>query len=359
MDYPGRQQRVLAALERKHLDAILITHLPNIQYLCGFTGSAGVLVVGGGPRPMFFTDGRYTAQAREQVRHAKVAIAKGPAPSAAADWVKKHRIRRLGIEADHMSVANRMALSASLSNAVGLCPTTGVVEEQRMVKEPEEIESIRRAVLAGSALLDTAIEAVRPGIAETAIAAEIEYAARQAGCEGMSFPTIVASGVRSSLPHGEASQQPVPAKGFVVMDFGVILGAYCSDMTRTIHVGRVDRVARRVYEAVREAQQAGLDAVRPGVTVEEVDRAARRTLSRARLAQYFTHSTGHGVGLEIHERPRLARGGTDVLQPGMVITIEPGVYIPGKYGVRIEDMVVVTEEGCDVLTPSPKQLISL
>ncbi|MFB3916421.1 MAG: M24 family metallopeptidase [Terriglobales bacterium] len=358
MDYRGRLQRVLAALERKQLDAILITHLPNIRYLCGFGGSAGVLVVRA-PRPVFFTDGRYTAQAHEQVQGAQIKVAQGSAISAAAKWLKGLRVRKVGIEAERMSVATRTAVAALLPESSRLRPTAGMVEELRMIKEPEEVENIRRAVLTGAALLDTAIEAVHPGVAETAVAAEIEYAARRAGCEGMSFPTIVAAGVRSSLPHGEASSQPVPARGFVVMDFGVILGAYCSDMTRTVHVGRVDGAARRVYEAVREAQQAGLDAVRPGVTVGDVDQAARRTLRRAGLAQYFTHSTGHGVGLEIHERPRLARGGTDVLRPGMVITIEPGVYIPGRYGVRIEDMAVVTEHGCDVLTPSSKELISL
>jgi Xaa-Pro aminopeptidase len=191
------------------------------------------------------------------------------------------------------------------------------------------------------------------------VAAELEYAARVGGAEKMSFDTIIASGPHSALPHWRASSQPIPNTGFVVLDFGVILSGYCSDMTRTVHVGKAPRERRAMYEAVRAAQQAGIEAVRPGRPVGKVDQAARSTLRRARLARYFTHSTGHGVGLEIHEPPRLGRGGQEILQPGMVVTIEPGVYVPGQGGIRIEDMVVVTEHGCDVLTPAPKELMIL
>ncbi len=187
----------------------------------------------------------------------------------------------------------------------------------------------------------------------------MEYFARKAGAESMSFSTIIASGERSALPHGRATDAPIRSGGFVVCDFGVILAGYCSDMTRTVYVGRPTAEARRVYEAVREAQQAAVAAVRPGTSVGEVDGAARKLLRKVGLAKYFTHSTGHGVGLEIHEAPRVAAGQTDVLEPGMVITIEPGVYIPGKWGVRIEDMVAVTETGCEVLTPTSKELIAV
>ena len=175
--------------------------------------------------------------------------------------------------------------------------------------------------------------------------------ARKAGAERMSFETIVASGERSALPHGIASATKLPAEGFVVLDYGVVLDGYCSDMTRTIHLGKASGEARMLYHAVLEAQLAAISVVRAGVTAGEVDRAARHELKRAKLDRYFTHSTGHGVGLEVHEVPRLAAGNDAVLQPGMVITIEPGVYIPGKCGVRIEDMVLVTERGYEVLTP--------
>jgi Xaa-Pro aminopeptidase len=175
----------------------------------------------------------------------------------------------------------------------------------------------------------------------------------------MSFPTIIASGARSALPHGRASEQAIAANGFVVCDFGVILAGYCSDQTRTVWVGTAPEDARRAYEAVREAQQAAIDAVRPGVPVGELDGAARKVLNKAGLAKQFTHSTGHGVGLEIHEAPRVAAGQREVLRPGMVITIEPGVYFPGKWGVRIEDMVVVSEGGCEVLTPTSKDFLAI
>jgi Xaa-Pro aminopeptidase len=175
----------------------------------------------------------------------------------------------------------------------------------------------------------------------------------------MSFPTIVAAGKRSALPHGRASRAAIPARGFVVCDFGVILSGYCSDRTRTVHVGRPTVEARRMYEAVREAQSAAIEMVRAGVSVGEVDHAARKLLKAQGLARHFTHSTGHGVGLEIHEPPRIAAGQTEILRPGMVITIEPGVYIAGKGGVRIEDMVVVTERGCEILIPTSKELITI
>ena len=200
---------------------------------------------------------------------------------------------------------------------------------------------------------------IRPGVKETDVAAEMEHAARRAGAEAMSFPTIIAAGKRSALPHGRASRTPIAARGFVVCDFGVILAGYCSDRTRTVHLGRPTSEARRLYEAVREAQQAAIACVRAGVSVAEVDGAGRKVLQQQGLARHFTHSTGHGVGLEIHEAPRVAAGQTEVLRAGMVITIEPGVYFAGSGGVRIEDVVVVTDGGCEVLAPSSTELITI
>jgi Xaa-Pro aminopeptidase len=237
--------------------------------------------------------------------------------------------------------------------------TSALVEQMRMVKDSDEIKLIRAAVQMGAGLFDITVNRIRAGVRERDVATELEYDARESGAEQMSFQTIIASGERSALPHGVASAAKIPAKGFVVCDFGVILAGYCSDMTRTVHVGQPGREARRAYEAVREAQQAAINAVKPGATVGKVDDAARKVLRRHNLAKYFTHSTGHGVGLEIHEAPRIAAGQTEVLQPGMVITIEPGVYIPRMWGIRIEDMVLVTETGCEVLTPTTKELITI
>jgi Xaa-Pro aminopeptidase len=211
----------------------------------------------------------------------------------------------------------------------------------------------------GVKLFSTITSSLRAGVPESQVAGELEFAARKSGADQMSFPTIIAGGARSALPHGRASMEPLPSRGFVVCDFGVILAGYCSDMTRTVHVGNADPEARTAYEAVREAQQSAVDAVKPGVTVGEVDLAARKLLYNRKLGKFFTHSTGHGVGLEIHEAPRIAAAQKEILRPGMVITIEPGVYLPGKWGVRIEDTVVVTETGCDILTTCPKDLLTI
>jgi Xaa-Pro aminopeptidase len=358
MDFISRQKHLRLRLADSGLDALLVTHLPNIRYLTGFTGSAAVLVATR-KGMLFFTDGRYREQANQQVRGARVSVPKGATLAAAAEALGKGIGALIGIEADHMSVAARAELKKLLPPGKKLRDTSGIVEQQRMVKDADEIALIREAVALGSELLSTALEAISPGVKETDVAAEIEYEARRKGAEGMSFETIVAAGPRSALPHGVASREPIPAKGFVVLDFGVILHGYCSDMTRTVHVGKVGREERRIYQAVLESQLAAIEAAMPGAELGQVDAAARSALRKAKLDKYFTHSTGHGVGLEIHETPRVARGQRDILTAGTVITIEPGVYIPGRGGVRIEDMVVVTERGCEVLTTATKELIEL
>jgi Xaa-Pro aminopeptidase len=364
MDHKARQQRLQKTLSTHRLDALLVTHLPNVRYLCGFTGSAGTLLLTAS-QSVFFTDGRYTDQARAEVQSARIVITRKGPIAGVADWLSRHRRStsssrtRVGIEGEHLTVAARSRLAKLLPSGVRLSEAPSLVEQARLIKDTQEIENIKSAVLLGASLFDRALETIRPGVLETQVAAEMEYAARSAGAQAMSFDTIIASGKRSALPHGRASRTAIPAQGFVVCDFGVILSGYCSDMTRTVYVGRASAEARRVYQAVKQAQQAGVDAVRPGISVGEVDQAARKSLQKKGLAKYFTHSTGHGVGLEIHEAPRLAAGQTEILRPGMVITIEPGVYIPGKWGVRIEDMVVVTEQGCEVLTPTSKELVEI
>ena len=363
MDYKGRQRRLRESLPSNRLDGLLVTHLPNIRYLCGFTGSAGALFVSDA-KSVLFTDGRYRTQARAEVQGGKVVIGKKGPLAACAEWLRANKSRsrmrrRIGIESEHFTVAERSRLAAMVPRDSLLRPAPALIERSRTVKDAEEIEQIQSAVLLGADLFDVILKMTRPGVKESEVAAELEYAARKAGAEGMSFPTIIAGGTRSSLPHGRASEATIPSRGFVVCDFGVILTGYCSDMTRTVYVGRPTGEARRVYESVRRAQQAAIEAVQPGVVVGEIDRVARKLLKTNNLDRYFTHSTGHGVGLEIHEPPRIATGQEEILHPGMVITIEPGVYIPGKFGVRIEDMVVVTERGCQVLTPTSKRMIVL
>ena len=363
MDFRRRQKNLREHLATTRFDALLISHLPNIQYLCGFTGSAGFLLVAENEN-IFFTDVRYDTQAHEQVEGAKIVIARTAALKAVGDWFtakQKGRRRRytIGIEGEHFTLGEAKRLNSLLPSSVTLKPASAAVEQARMVKDENELQRLRAAVRLGASLFERALEVLRPGVKEVDVAAEMEFAARRAGAEGMSFPTIIASGPRSALPHGRASGQTIAAGGFVVCDFGVILESYCSDQTRTVWVGPPAEEARQAYEAVREAQQAAIDAVAPGVAVSEVDAAARKSLTKAGLAKHFTHSTGHGVGLEIHEAPRVAAGQKEVLRPGMVITIEPGVYFPGKWGVRIEDMVAVTESGCEVLTPTSKDFLAV
>jgi len=358
MDYLSRQKTFQRTIDAEELDGFVVTHPANLRYLCGYTGSNGLLLFVGGRR-VFFTDGRYTQQARDEVRGVRVVIAKGPLLEAAAKIIGDGKRTAIGFEADHTSVAAANDMRRLLRRKVKWKPVPGLVMRQRIVKDAGELSIIRKAVRMGAEVYEQAVERIRAGVAESEVAGELEFAARRAGADGMSFETIVAGGKRSALPHGRASRQPIPRRGFVVIDSGVVFAGYCSDMTRTVHVGRAGREERRWYDAVLEAQLAGIAAVKPGVTAGEVDHAAREVLRQAKLDKFFTHSTGHGVGLEIHEPPRLGAGQKEELQVGMVVTIEPGIYVPDKGGIRIEDMVVVTAKGCQVLTPVSKELVEI
>lgn len=362
MNYAARQKKLATALREAKFDALLITHLPNVRYLCGFSGTAGallLLVADRSQKAVFFTDGRYDQQAHEEVQSAKIVIGKRAAFAEACEGARRAKVGVLGFEAEHLSYVAYKQLAQIVRGKTRLKPALGMLEELRVIKDPSEISQIRAAVLLGSSLFQTAISVIKPGVSENQIAGELELQARRAGAEKMSFDTIVAAGPRSALPHGRASAQPIPAEGFIILDYGVILGGYCSDMTRTVHAGPISRAHRSMYNAVREAQLASIAAVRPGVEASEVDHAGREVLKKAGFDAFFTHSTGHGVGIEVHEPPRVARGQTQKLAPGMVITIEPGIYIPEEGGVRIEDMVLVTETGHEVLTPTTKDLITL
>ena len=276
------------------------------------------------------------------------------------------RLRRLwlpGFDPVWTSVAELAKLKGALPSSFRrsfLTPLAApLVEPLRLVKDEEELALMSKAALVGCELFEHLLGFLRPGLKEIDVAAELEYRARIAGAEGMSFETIVASGVRSALPHGRATTTKLPRTGFVTLDFGIILGGYCSDMTRTVYMGKPKARERAAYEAVLEAQEAGVQAVRAGASCGEVDEAARSVLRKAGLAEAFSHSTGHGVGLEIHESPRIGAGQKSRLVSGMVVTIEPGVYLAGEFGIRIEDMVAVTPTGGTVLTPAPKALIEL
>jgi Xaa-Pro aminopeptidase len=342
-------------------EALLITHLPDVRWLCGFTGSNAALAVTAN-KAVLFTDGRYTTQAREETHGARVAIAPQSALKEACTWMAG-QVRHAWFDADHTSVAAldlmRSAVPAKQRRGFFAALERPLLSELRMVKDAGELQHMEAAAALGCSLFEAMLPRIDAGATEMGVAAELEFLARGLGAEGMSFETIVASGARSAMPHGRATQAKLPRKGFVTLDFGVILNGYCSDMTRTVHVGRASDEERSAYDAVLEAQEAAVAMVQPGITCGAVDEAARSVLRKAGLAKYFTHSTGHGVGLEIHEQPRIAAGQETRLEPGMVITIEPGVYLAGKFGIRIEDMVVVTEDGSRVLTPVTKGWIEL
>jgi Xaa-Pro aminopeptidase len=360
VDYKGRLERTRSELARHRVDAFLVTHLPNIRYLCGFSGSAGVLLVAE-RQNFFFSDGRYRQQAHEEVEgaHIKIQTGKSALVVATESLARLARIRRIGIEPLHLTVADRDTVANSAPRRAKLIEVPPIVEGMRMLKDGEEVSKIRAACHLGVELFGKLLNVLRPGIQESEIAGEVEFAARKRGVDQMAFSTIVAGGPRSALPHGRASAAPIPSQAFVVCDFGVILAGYCSDMTRTVHVGPVPAAGRHVYQAVQEAQQAAIEAVKPGTAIGEVDRVARKSLRNNNLHKLFPHSTGHGLGLEVHEAPRVAAAQSERLMPGMVITIEPGVYVPGKFGVRIEDTVVVTETGCEILTPCSKALLAV
>ena len=363
MDHFRRIGALRRRITRTGLSGLVVTHLPDLRYLSGFTGSSAALAITRRAARLF-TDGRYTTQAAEEVTAAKVSIITGPPAVAAVQWLAAQPvIESVGFDPAWTSVSElsrwKDALPARLRRNFLTPLPMSLVEPLRSSKDEDELALMIETALIGCKVFDYMLGFIRPGLREFEVAAELEYQARLMGAEGMSFETIVASGVRSALPHGRATASLLPRKGFLTLDFGVILKGYCSDMTRTVHLGRPKPQDRSTYNYVLEAQEAAIAAVESGTTCGEVDEAARSVLRREGLAEAFSHSTGHGVGLEIHEPPRVGAGQNTRLTPGMVITIEPGVYLPGRFGVRIEDMVAVTRTGGQVLTPAPKALIEL
>ena len=355
-DRLGRLRLVFSSLGA---DALLVSHLPNIRYLCGFSGSAGLLLVESASATLF-TDSRYTFQAREEVLGARTQICKQGLIAAAGAALRGRRGRlRVGYAASSVTVAQKQALEAAAGTRVRWVVEANTVEKLRAVKDDQELRIMNEAARAISAVFRHVLREIKPGVAELAIAAEIDHEVKRLGCSGPSFETIVASGERSAWAHARPSSKPLGKNELVVLDQGAILRGYCSDMTRTVFLGKASRKIQNLYSAVLEAQQAGKQAIRPGVTAGDVDKAARSALKRARLDRYFTHSLGHGLGLEVHEMPRLGKGQSTVLEQGMVLTVEPGVYIEGFGGIRIEDDVVVTARGCAELTTATREFLEL
>ena len=353
-EFDSRRYLVSAGLAARKLDALLVAFSPNLRYLTGFTGSNGCLLIEPGGS-ILFTDPRYRIQAAQEPA-AKLKICKGALVVDVLAAIARLRLKRVGYEPARMTCDLFEALKARLPMRASLVPTPGWIEELRMVKTPEEIARIRRSVETNSRAFEQAVARVRPGMTEQRLAAELEYRMRRLGAEKPSFETIVAAGARSALPHAQPTAARLREGDLVVVDMGAFQDGYASDMTRMLFLGRPGARVKRTYRAVLEAQLAAIDRVRPGVGAAQVDRAARRVLKGYGLDGAFVHSTGHGLGLEIHEPPRIGMREKAVLREGMAITIEPGVYLEGFGGIRIEDTIIVTASGCEMLTPTGKEL---
>jgi Xaa-Pro aminopeptidase len=337
------------------LDAFLVYSDVNRNYLSRFTGTSGAVLILGS-KALFITDSRYTVQARRQVKGAQLQLQTKSLLVELADRLKRAKARVIGYEAAHTVVSHLDWLKKRLPG-VAWVSTLGLVEDQRLVKDALEREAMRQAARITDQAFDWILDRIKPGVREDELAADLEHQMRLLGAEGASFETIVASGWRSALPHGVASAKKVRSGDMIVFDFGCRWQGYCSDMSRTVCVGRPSRLQQKVYGIVQRAQAAGLAAIRPGRSSGDVDKASRRVIEKAGYGPKFGHGTGHGVGREVHEDPRVGPGVKSELKPGMAITVEPGIYLEGRFGVRIEDLAFVTRRGHENLYTTTKQLI--
>ncbi|MFL5767663.1 MAG: M24 family metallopeptidase [Actinomycetota bacterium] len=356
MDRSLRRDRVVERLEALNLDALLVTRLPNVRYLTGYTGSNGQAVVGR-ERSVFFTDGRYIAQSSREVPDLERVIYSNDFPGTFRANASELGAIRIGFES--AGVTHKLFRQLSSLDGLELVPTEEEIERLRWVKEAEELELIREA----QRITDDAYDAILPklseGVSERDIALELDWSMLRAGAEDMAFESIVAFGESASEPHHSPTSRKLRRGELVKLDFGALYEGYHSDMTRTVSFGEPSTELRDLYDLVRRSQQAGVDAVRSGIEGKDADRASRSVIEDAGYGERFSHGLGHGVGLEIHEGPTLRSNSEEVLPVGAVVTVEPGVYIPGEAGVRIEDMVEVTEDGCRVIPTVTKELVVL
>ncbi|TLF79722.1 aminopeptidase P family protein [Nocardia cyriacigeorgica] len=361
-DYAARRSALRSLLVENEIDGLLVTDLVNIRYLTGFTGSNAALLVsswdahGAEDRTVISTDGRYRTQVAEQVPDLHADIVRACARRVvelAGEW----QLGRVGYESHVVTVDEHRGFE-ELSTGLELVATPGLVEQLRMVKDAYEVDRLRAACAVGDAALATLLErgGLRPGRTERQVARDLEWAMFEHGGEAVAFETIVAAGANSAVPHHRPTDAVLRTGDFVKLDFGAVVGGYHSDMTRTLVLGQPADWQREVYDLVREAQRAGREALRPGVPVADVDGAARAVIDAAGHGALFVHGLGHGVGLRIHEAPGIAKAGTGTLLSGVAVTVEPGVYFPGRGGVRIEDTLVVREGGPELLTRTSKDL---
>jgi Xaa-Pro aminopeptidase len=356
--FSQRRRKLQSQLVAEHLTSLVITQPASWFYLTGFTGEAGALVVSRRGAALI-TDGRFTEQARMETSGLRIIPQAGSLAASVGQFLRTAGRGKVGFDASHVTVSQHQAMRKTAGSCIRWVPASGHVEKLRRQKEAREIAQMRKAAILAGQVLESALKVLKPGVRELEVAAEIEYQMRERGATGPAFETIVASGERSAYPHARASSKRLRKNELVVLDLGAILAHYCSDITRTVVVGRAPMRIRRWHRAVQEAEAAAIATVKAGVICGEVDAAARRVLAGYRLDRYFVHSTGHGLGLQVHEDPRLAKGQKQLLEPGNVVTIEPGVYVPGVGGIRIEDDVAVHAGRTEVLTRIPRDLIEI
>jgi Xaa-Pro aminopeptidase len=357
-DYSKRRAAIRRELKQRKIDCLLVTHAPNWYYLTGFTGESGALVLSEDGATLI-TDGRFTVQAKEETSGVEIELQKGGLYAAVGNFLKQARYEQVGFDPQHWTVAQMTVLRKAIRGRCRTSESAGIVEALRMKKDAQELATMRKAAHLAGEVFESVLKMVRPGVRETEIGAEIEYQMRKRGASGASFESIVASGKRGALPHARPTAKRLRKNELVVLDLGAILAHYCSDMTRTVYLGKASSRVRQWYAAVQEAQAAGVNAVKAGVTCGEVDAAARDVLKKAGLEEKFVHSTGHGLGLQVHEEPRIARGQQVRLEAGNVVTIEPGVYFEDAGGIRIEDEVAVHADKGEMLTRVKRDLIEL
>ncbi|GGA68176.1 M24 family metallopeptidase [Ornithinibacillus halotolerans] len=348
--------KIRKSLEGLNLDALLIASPINRRYVTGFTGTAGVVLVSK-EEAIFITDFRYTEQASEQAKGFTVIEHKSLIEEEVKAQLERLHVKRLGFEKNHLTYATYDRYNSLLD--AELVPTSDIIEQIRLVKTPEELATLKKAAQIADAAYEHILGVIKPGVKEIEVANELEFFMRKQGATQSSFDIIVASGFRSAMPHGVASTKEIQAGELVTLDYGALYDGYVSDITRTVAVGEISDELKNIYNTVLEAQLRGVNGIKPGMTGIEADALTRDYIKEQGYGEYFGHSTGHGIGLEVHEGPGLSFRSDVKLEPGMVVTVEPGIYIPNVGGCRIEDDIVITETGNERLTTSTKELIQL
>ncbi|MCK4259792.1 MAG: aminopeptidase P family protein [Halanaerobiales bacterium] len=354
----SRVENLKKLFSEKQIDGVMITKAENRRYITGFTGSSGIVIVSG-EKNVLITDFRYLEQAAEQAQGFEIVDGSLDMVVAAKDVVQKLNITNLGFESQGMNYYEYQQYSKNLNVITKMIPLETMVEELRLYKDEEEIQRIQKAAEIADAAFEHIQSFIKPGLTELEVALELEYFMKKIGSEKNAFDFIVASGPRSSLPHGVASNRVIQSGEFVKMDYGAVYNGYHSDMTRTVVVGEPSDKMIEIYNVVKKAQQSALDNIKAGMTSIEADAIARDIITEAGYGSNFGHGLGHGIGLEIHEGPRVSVKEEVILKENMVITVEPGIYLPQWGGVRIEDDIVITKDGCRVLTKATKEMIKL